>query len=48
MHYGDEVDLVAAYTFSPRYGALLKYADYHADDFATDTKKLWLMLTATF
>lgn len=48
MHYGDEVDLVAAYTFSPRYGAMLKYADYHADDFATDTKKLWLMLTATF
>ena len=48
MHYGDEIDLVAAYAFSPRYGIQLKYASYDADEFATDTDKLWLMATATF
>jgi len=48
MHYGDEFDLVAAYAFSPRYGAQLKYASYNADEFATDTEKLWFMVTVTF
>lgn len=46
--YGDELDLVAAYAFSPRYSALLKYAAYDADAFAVDTDKIWLMLTAAF
>lgn len=46
--YGDELDLVAAYAFSPRYSALLKYAAYDADEFAVDTDKIWLMLTAVF
>jgi Alginate export len=40
QHYGDEINLqliakVKRYTF------LIKYADYNAASFATDTKKLW-------
>ncbi len=46
--YGDELDLVAAYAFSPGYSVLLKYAAYDADEFAVDTDKIWLMLTAAF
>jgi len=41
--YGDEIDLQAV-AKRGRYTALLKYADYRAHGFATDTKKLWLSL----
>jgi hypothetical protein len=42
-HYGNELDMMASaklgkYTFSVR------YADYKADRFATDTRKFWLQL----
>ena len=42
-HYGDEVDAQISVR-KGRYTALLKYADYRADRFATDTRKLWLSL----
>ena len=46
--YGSEVDLLAAKKFGKRYTVLAKYADYSADTFATDTKKMWLMGEAQF
>lgn len=39
-HYGDETDLQVAAKWK-KFSALLKYADYHADDLFTDTQKLW-------
>jgi hypothetical protein len=40
LRYGDEVDLSAVAKVK-RYTFTLKYADYQANGFATDTKKLW-------
>jgi hypothetical protein len=48
MDYGSEFDFVAAYKFATNYSILFKYAAYNADEFATDTDKGWLMLTAAF
>ncbi len=45
-HYGDELNLLA----SARLGkttASVRYADYRADGFATDTRKFWLQLDWT-
>jgi hypothetical protein len=47
QHYGNEVDAQVSVR-KGRYTALLKYADYRADRFATDTKKLWLSLDWAF
>jgi hypothetical protein len=46
-HYGNELDLLASgrlgrYTFS------LRYADYRADKFATNTRKAWAQIDWTF
>ena len=48
--YGSEWDASAAYKFGARknYEGLLKFADYQADGFATDTTKLWLQFSAAF
>jgi hypothetical protein len=46
--YGDELDIVITHKLGKRYSAMIKYADYDADDFATDTSKAWLMLSGTF
>ncbi len=43
QHYGDEVDAQVS-ARKGKYTALLKYADYRADSFGTDIKKLWLSL----
>ena len=43
QHYGGEVDLLASAKFG-RTTLSLRYADYRADSFATDTKKGWLQL----
>ncbi len=43
QRYGDEIDVQASLKRG-RYSALVKYADYSAHGFATDTKKLWLSL----
>ncbi|AQR72725.1 alginate export family protein [Sphingomonas sp. LM7] len=45
-HYGDEIDLIASGKLG-RTTVALRYADYHADRFATDTQKLWLQLDWT-
>jgi hypothetical protein len=46
--YGDELDIVISHKLGKRYSAMIKYADYDADDFSTDTSKAWLMLSGTF
>ncbi len=46
--YGSEIDIVVARKFCDHYTAMLKYAKYSSDDYATDTDKLWLSVAATF
>ncbi|HSL71182.1 MAG TPA: hypothetical protein VK864_13130, partial [Longimicrobiales bacterium] len=43
LDYGSEVDLLLQARWR-RFAALLKYADYSADSFATDTQKFWIQL----
>ncbi len=45
-HYGNEIDLLASAKIG-RTTASVRYADYDADRFATDTRKLWLQLDWT-
>jgi hypothetical protein len=45
-HYGDEWNFLAQATIGGTI-ASLRYADYRADRFATDTRKLWLQLDWT-
>jgi hypothetical protein len=42
--YGTELDLVATWVFAKGFSTQLKYAYYDADDFATDTTKIWFTL----
>lgn len=46
--YGDEWDLQVSHPIGKRFSALLKYADYGADAFATDTQKFWVAVEAKF
>ena len=46
--YGREWDLVIKKPLAERYSIVLKYANYDARSFATDTEKLWIMATAKF
>lgn len=46
--YGHEWNVSVAHKFGKRYELLGKWADYSSDGFATDTRKAWLMVTATF
>jgi len=48
IDYGTELDLVAKYKFAKRYNLLVKFASYSADDFATDTSKLWVQVATKF
>ena len=43
-NYGSEWDFTAAYAINSQVKALLKFADYSADDFSTDTQKIWLQV----
>jgi hypothetical protein len=43
--YGTELDLELTYTITPKASVQLKYADYQADDFASDTVKAWLTVS---
>ena len=43
LHEGNELDLLASARFG-RTTLSARYADYHADSFATDTRKFWLQL----
>ncbi len=46
--YGSEWDLIIKKPLAEHYSIVLKYADYDARSFATDTEKLWIMFTAKF
>ena len=46
--YGREWNLMIDRRFTERYSIVLKYANYDARSFATDTEKLWIMATAKF
>ena len=41
-HYGSEWNASLAYAFDKHWAGLLKLADYQADTFARDTRKLWV------
>ncbi len=47
-NYGSELDLLLVKPINKNVKALIKYADYSADDFSTDTKKIWVALQANF
>ncbi|UTA47601.1 porin [Simiduia sp. 21SJ11W-1] len=42
--YGTEWDLVVAYAVNEQLKTLIKFADYSADDYATDTQKIWFQV----
>ena len=43
--YGTELNLQVSRKVFDRFMVALKYARYDAEDFATDTEKLWFMVT---
>ena len=45
--YGSEINLLATAKWK-KLGLTLKYADYNADEFATDTQKLWFQVDFGF
>jgi hypothetical protein len=47
QHYGTEINLQFAAKMK-KYNFILKYADYNANAFATDTKKLWASVEWAF
>ncbi|WP_052481040.1 alginate export family protein [Gilvimarinus agarilyticus] len=47
IDYGQELDLSAAKQLGP-VTVLVKYADYQADDYGSDTQKFWLQLSSVF
>jgi len=46
--YGNEWNASLSQTFKKHYSVSLKYADYEADNFATDTQKFWLTVGLNF
>ncbi|WNC67796.1 porin [Thalassotalea nanhaiensis] len=46
--YGNEFNIAAGYKFNKQVSGLLKAASYSSDDYATDTTKIWFMVTANF
>jgi len=48
IDFGSEIDVSAAYSFNKNYDVLVKFSSYSADDYASDTDKLWLQLAAKF
>lgn len=46
--YGSEVDAMISKNFMEHYSASIKFADYNAEDFATDTQKIYFILGAKF
>jgi hypothetical protein len=47
LHYGTEIDLQVAAKMK-KYNFIIKYADYNAKAFATDTKKFWASVEWVF
>jgi len=48
IDYGSEIDISLSKKLFDRYTLLLKYANYNADAFATDTTKFWFQIAAKF
>lgn len=48
IDYGSEIDIAAAYAINKNYNVLVKFSSYNADDYGTDTDKLWLQIAANF
>jgi len=48
INYGTELDLLLVKPFNKTFKGLIKYSDYNADSFSTDTQKIWLALEANF
>lgn len=48
LHYGREWDAQFSFPIRPGWSVLLKYADYDALDFASDTRKFWLSTQIEF
>lgn len=48
INYGREWGVALAMPINKQFGVGLKYADYHAKNFATDTKKFWFFVEAKF
>jgi hypothetical protein len=48
IHYGKEWDFSAIKKFGKHYSVLAKYAYYDADQFSTDTQKIWLQANISF
>jgi len=46
--YGTELDLLVVKPIDKNLKALVKYSDYSADTFSTDTQKIWVSLEAKF
>jgi hypothetical protein len=47
-NYGSELDFTGSWSFKEHYSVLGKFALYSADEFATDTDKVWIQLMANF
>jgi hypothetical protein len=48
IHYGKEWDFSAIKKFGKHYSVQAKYAYYDADQFSTDTQKIWLQANISF
>ncbi|MGZ4998080.1 MAG: alginate export family protein [Methylobacter sp.] len=48
IHYGKEWDFSAIKKFGKHYSVLAKYAYYDADQFSTDTQKIWVQANISF
>jgi len=48
IHYGKEWDFSAIKKFGKHYSVLAKYAYYDADQFSTDTQKIWFQANISF
>jgi len=48
IDYGTELDIVLIKPINKTFKAIVKYADYRADAYSTDTQKVWLALQANF
>jgi hypothetical protein len=48
IHYGKEWDFSAIKKFGKHYSVLAKYAYYDADQFSTDTQKIWFQANVSF
>ncbi len=48
LHYGKEWDFQATKKFGKHYSLLAKYAYYDADQFGTDTQKIWVQGNVSF